>query len=234
VTATSTAGRLVRRHLRFEREFVQVPNAWARDRRVSWRARGILIYLMSHEPGWSVTLKTLAADAAQSHDRSQDGISLVRKAVGELERYGYLVREQKRDRNGRLSHTEWAICDPHDPVDNSARPAQLAEAPAPGYPQPGSAKALMGTVVHLTDNGETDIGETDIGEMHDIRTPSLKNTLSSHVPEVTTEGRTADAQVDEAGGYCAGNRATHVHDWDPWAGYCVWACGAREPEAAHA
>ncbi len=69
--------------------------------------------LMSHDPGWSVTLKSLAVT-------STDGISAIRSAVEELEARGYLKRNRERDEKGRLSHTTWEILEPVVPVDNSS------------------------------------------------------------------------------------------------------------------
>lgn len=102
-----TEATLIRARIRFEREFTQLPNAWLRDNRLSFRARGVLSMLMSHKPGeFKVTLKALAND-------NPEGLSALRAAVEELEAQGYLRRYRKA-RGGQFQPDTWEICDPHE------------------------------------------------------------------------------------------------------------------------
>ena len=71
---------------------------------MSFRARGILAFLMTHEHGWKVTLKTLASD-------SPEGVDALRAAVNELEQLGYLIRRSQHQ-GGRFKADDWEICDP--------------------------------------------------------------------------------------------------------------------------
>jgi hypothetical protein len=96
-----TEGNLVRRLLPFERNFVQLPNGWMRDERLSWAARGLLANLMTHEPSFTVSITSLAKASPQGPD-------ILRTAVAQLEQYGYLVR--RKSRIGRPDN--WEICDP--------------------------------------------------------------------------------------------------------------------------
>lgn len=96
-----TEGNLVRRLLPFERNFVQLPNGWMRDERLSWAARGLLANLMTHEPSWTVSITALAKASPQ-------GTEVVRTAVAQLEQLGYLVRRPSRI--GKPDN--WEICDP--------------------------------------------------------------------------------------------------------------------------
>ncbi len=52
--------------------------------------------MLSLPPDWDYTLRGPAVIA-------KDGVDSVRTAVRELEKYGYLVRSQKRDERGRIS-----------------------------------------------------------------------------------------------------------------------------------
>lgn len=94
-------GKLIRRLLPFERNYTTIPNLWVRDDRLSFKARGILAMLLSHEHGWSVTLKQLAG-------ASTDGLAAVRTGVNELEQLGYLIRRTSR----RGQADDWELCDP--------------------------------------------------------------------------------------------------------------------------
>lgn len=102
-----TEATLIRSRIRFEREFTQLPNAWLRDNRLSFRARGLLALLMSHKPGeFKVTIKALAND-------NPEGIAALRVAVEELEEIGYLRRYRKA-RGGQFQPDTWELCDPHE------------------------------------------------------------------------------------------------------------------------
>ena len=104
-----TAPQLIRKPLRFERDYAQLPNAWLRDPRVSYRARGLLAHLMTHRVGFKVTLAELARESPS------EGIDAIRVGVQELEKHGYLVREKHQGLYGRFEGTSWEIRDPHDP-----------------------------------------------------------------------------------------------------------------------
>jgi hypothetical protein len=94
---------LVRGHHSFDAHFTQIPNSWARDNRLTLKARGVLLLVMSHQPGWNLTIRTLA----QQQKISRDALSA---AVQELESLGYLKRSQ--DNPGRFGEAVWTTCDP--------------------------------------------------------------------------------------------------------------------------
>jgi hypothetical protein len=77
-------------------------------KKLSWKARGLLAWLTSHATGFRVSEKTIVCAAP-------DGRDAARTAIGELEAYGYLVRERERGRDGRLGGVTYIICDPWSP-----------------------------------------------------------------------------------------------------------------------
>jgi hypothetical protein len=97
---------LVRGAHSFDDNFTQIPNDWVRDSRLSLKARGLLVMLMSHRQGWSLTIGSIAKD-------SQEGKDAIRSAIAELEKFGYLEREQKNE-NGRFGETIWTTKEPSD------------------------------------------------------------------------------------------------------------------------
>lgn len=101
---------LIRGHHAFDDHYTQVPNAWLRDRRLSYRATGILAEIMSHKVGWNIGVKTLA-------DRAKEGIDAIRSAVNELEQFGYLKRYQTREGTA-FAEVIWETCDPSLPVNS--------------------------------------------------------------------------------------------------------------------
>ncbi|MEV0996786.1 hypothetical protein [Nonomuraea sp. NPDC050202] len=84
--------------------FTQVSNDLARDRRISRRARGLFVELASHQEGWMTSIAALV-------ELGPEGVHAIRSAIEELEKYGYLVRIQRRDAKGRLGETEYWITD---------------------------------------------------------------------------------------------------------------------------
>ena len=96
---------LIRSDHEVDVEFTQIRNHWVRDSRLSLKAIGLLAQIMSHKPGWSMSIDSLAA--ANSVGRDQ-----IRSAIKELEDVGYLEREQSRTEESKFSETIWRTRDP--------------------------------------------------------------------------------------------------------------------------
>jgi hypothetical protein len=95
---------LIRGHHSFDDQFAQIPNAWLRDARLSLKAIGLLAQIMTHVPGWNMSINSLA-------QRNNVGRDQIRTAIQELEEFGYLTREQSRE-DGKFSETIWRTSDP--------------------------------------------------------------------------------------------------------------------------
>jgi len=117
---------LIRGHHSFDDHYTQIPNAWLRDRRLSYRAAGILAEIMSHKVGWNIGIRTLA-------NRAKEGIDAIRVAVIELEKLGYLERYQTRENNA-FSEVVWRTCDPCIPVDSLSSDFPSSENPSSENP----------------------------------------------------------------------------------------------------
>lgn len=78
--------------IRHDRDFFQMDNAPMEDRRLSWKAKGLLAYLVSRPHDWIVRLGDLEG-------RSTDGRSAVRSGLEELKQFGYAEfhREHRED-----------------------------------------------------------------------------------------------------------------------------------------
>lgn len=73
------------------------------DDRLSFKARGLLAYLLSKPDGWDVQVSYLIA-------AGPDGKRAVESALAELEQAGYLERgESERDQHGHFTHRESVI-----------------------------------------------------------------------------------------------------------------------------
>lgn len=101
--------------------FTIVPNLYLRDKALSWRARGLLAYLMSMQPGWSMSIDQLTA-------AGMEGRNAVRSALWELEKAGYLVRQQTNE-NGRFGESIWKTQDPDQGSQKPLADKPLAKKP---------------------------------------------------------------------------------------------------------
>ena len=96
------------------RDFTVIANSVFKDRRLSAKAKGILVEMLSLPENWDYTLKGLTT-------LFSDGIDSIRQGIKELEENGYIVRERKRDARGRLGGMEYVIYEtPEKAVENFA------------------------------------------------------------------------------------------------------------------
>jgi hypothetical protein len=94
--------------------FTVVRNTAARDQALTFRARGLLVWMLSHESGRLIT-------AAAMIDSGPDGRGEVRAALRELEQANYIRRTRYRGAKG-LWHHEMTVTDmPEIVADSSVR-----------------------------------------------------------------------------------------------------------------
>lgn len=95
--------------------WVPVANATAQNLRLSWRAKGLLMDLLSYPDGYRVTFKQLMDEAKRAGDPDVEGRDAMRKAMQELERKGYLKHQRVEVKDpapgGQRWRTETYICD---------------------------------------------------------------------------------------------------------------------------
>jgi hypothetical protein len=76
--------------------FVQVRNDVARDSRLSYKARGILVDILSRPDNWRTSADTLAAGGP-------DGRTAVLSGLKELRDHGYIVTTKQRNADGTFA-----------------------------------------------------------------------------------------------------------------------------------
>lgn len=86
--------------------FTIIPNDYARDRRLSWGARGLLAWAMSHAESFKITEEAMLAAGPSKRDG-------IRRLVGELEEHGYLRRD-KVFTPGVGTTVDYVLTDPYD------------------------------------------------------------------------------------------------------------------------
>jgi hypothetical protein len=108
---------LIRGHHSFDDHFTQIPNDWVRDTRLSLKAIGLLAQIMSHTPGWRMSIRSLARVNGTGQDT-------IKSAILELEQFGYLVRSEKQGHNedGTFADYDFRTQDPfQNPVTGKSR-----------------------------------------------------------------------------------------------------------------
>ena len=99
---------IFRGKLEFENQFTQIHNAWVRDPKITYKAKGLLTYLLSHEVGYTITIGQIIRE-------SGDGKQSVRSALEELIKAGYLETKRTTDARGYNAGLAYFIKDPTKP-----------------------------------------------------------------------------------------------------------------------
>jgi len=195
-----------------ERGFVTIENSMFEDSRISWKAKGLLGYLLTKPDGWIVRRFDLIKHAT-------DGDKSVRSAIDELKKYGYLTIKRIKKDNGQWAGTVWEYDDipMFEPLD-SETVEKVDEEPQMLEPQGIEPCAdfrhmekghvengthISNTDISNTDISNTDISNTDIKNKHDddkrispsaensaIQNDDEMNLIISNLREVTKEDLT--------------------------------------------
>lgn len=90
------------------RDYTVMSNHHLRNANLSLKAKGLLSMMLSLPEDWNYTTRGLAAIC-------KEGVDAIGGALRELETAGYIVRHQLRDRQGRISDTEYVIYEQPQP-----------------------------------------------------------------------------------------------------------------------
>ena len=90
------------------RDYTVMSNHHLRNGKLSLKAKGLLSMMLSLPEDWNYTTRGLAKIC-------KEGVDAIGGALRELEAAGYIVRNQLRDRQGRISDTEYIIYEQPQP-----------------------------------------------------------------------------------------------------------------------
>lgn len=83
--------------------YTTINNTALKDTRLSFKAKGLMAYMLSVPDDWKFYQSELT-------NRAADGVSSIRSGLKELEKYGYLVRYQDRDsKTGEFAEIIWDL-----------------------------------------------------------------------------------------------------------------------------
>ena len=106
------------------RDYTVMSNHHLRNEKLSLKAKGLLSMMLSLPDDWNYTTRGLAKIC-------KEGVDAIGNALRELETAGYIVRHQLRDRQGRISDTEYVIYEQPQP--------RQPETPGPDTAEPDTA-----------------------------------------------------------------------------------------------
>jgi hypothetical protein len=93
---------IIRRKVRSN--FTTLPNDLIRDPRISWKALGILVFVLSLPDNFRLRLSHLAKQKTSGRDATRTGLK-------ELQQAGYLRIQRERGERGKFTHTTWLVTD---------------------------------------------------------------------------------------------------------------------------
>ena len=88
----------------YQKSFTTVDNTVLNDTNLSWKAKGLFVYLWSQADEWDFYETEVVK-------HSTDKIASLKSGLKELEQQGYLKRQRKRDDKGHLKENEWILSD---------------------------------------------------------------------------------------------------------------------------
>ncbi len=135
-----------------ERPFFQMEKQSINDSQLSYKARGILAYLISKPDDWEINVTELERSS------EKDGRDSVRSGLKELEQARYLMKERVQDKEtGHFKGWEYVLYETPQPktdFPNSGKPTS-------GYPNSENPTQL---IMSLTNNDLTNIDYYDKGQ----------------------------------------------------------------------
>ena len=140
------------------RDYTVMSNHHLRNHELSLKAKGLLSMMLSLPDDWNYTTRGLAKIC-------KEGVDAIGNALRELETAGYIVRHQLRDRQGRISDTEYVIYEQPQPKN-------------PDTPQP--------------DTASPDTENPDM-EKPDTEKPAELNIEKSNTQKQNTHGSSTDS-----------------------------------------
>ncbi|MDF2712231.1 MAG: hypothetical protein K0R62_7883 [Nonomuraea muscovyensis] len=202
----------ITRSARVADNFALIANGALRKSTLSFRARGLMAYLLSLPPGWKTSIRQLAEQGTEGRDA-------IATALNELIEAGYVTRTGVR-KGGRFESLEYYVTD--DPAIDIEAPLPEDEVPRPGNPdtvppRPGNPDPVKPDPVEpdpvgqplqrkrTTNTGRTKTGRTKRTGGGAARSDQRVETSSASSPSVTRETATERTAIDptNGGGFAA-------------------------------
>jgi hypothetical protein len=124
-----------------ENPFAQIDRRPINDSRLSWKARGILTYLLEKPDNWEVRISDLV------NRSDKDGITAVQNGMKELRKLGYASIEYTRNEKGHITGSQYVI--------NELPINREVENLPPGSTEKQVSRLSVFPIIGFSDNRET-------------------------------------------------------------------------------
>ena len=115
--------------VRKTKDFSIVSNAVLRDKRLSLRTRGLLVFCLSLSDTWEYSIKGLAATTGESEGK-------IGNCLKELEATGYLTRTRIRDKKGRMMSVNYTLWENPQAQESDTQPNENPNVDYPSLENP--------------------------------------------------------------------------------------------------
>lgn len=124
------------RRVKRRSNFTTVNNDYLQDKKLSWKAKGLITYVMSLPSDWTLNLSDLK-------NRSKDGRDATAAGIRELIQHGYCQRSKLRDNGGLFGGFCYEVSDikEFDPEQPQTENPSMVE-PQTENPQTGNPKTV--------------------------------------------------------------------------------------------
>lgn len=151
-----------------ETPFVQIDKTALQDTRLSWKAKGILAYLLSLPQDWQLYIKELQEHATDGRDSTSKGIN-------ELIKIGYITREKKRDDKGHFKGYQYNVFEqPQTETPQTGNPFTenpKTDKPKTGEPITENPQLLIINNTNKENNNKNNTNKEDNGDKSPATNP---------------------------------------------------------------
>jgi len=132
--------------------YVMLDRRLAEDPSLSWKAKGLMAYMLSRPDDWQIRVTDLVR-------RSPDGESAVRSGLRELEQHGYIVRKRRHDAaTGRFTGITLTVHESPTPCDSPQAERPQTERPHTDDPR-AENRPLTNTESTKTEQNQAEVDD---------------------------------------------------------------------------
>ena len=175
------------------RGYTVMSNHHLRNRDLSLKAKGLLSQMLSLPESWDYTLKGLSLI-------NRESIDAIRTAIWELEKAGYITRQQSRDDKGKMADMVYTIYEqPQQPTTDSSPELEKPVLDFPTSENPTSGNPVSGNPTQLNkDIASKEQSITDGFNTDSIPILSPPSPLGDCAAEAAPERKRTEAATQSA------------------------------------